>query len=198
MDKFYFMGSNILPQTAFAVADDNTKMPHDLLPELENKTSIPFTFTMKSYLDGDNEIEVSDDLSEIEHLWTDYLPNDFAWPIMSTRMKEIIDGHLTGMEGIIWMAVTVKADKENREYYIPRFKQVLDVLDIKRTKFVKNTDLVIEAVFDKNKINKYAMFQLPDEILWSITSSLYVSEQVKSAIENSALTGVSFDLKTVV
>src|SRR5690349_12523204 len=126
MEKYFFLGSNILPQTAFAVADDDTKMAHEWALELSDRTSVPFSFTMKSYLDGNDETEVSDDLSGIQHLWSDYLPNDSAWPIMSKKMKQLINQHLTGAEGIIWMTVMVKAEKQKIEFYIPRFERKLD------------------------------------------------------------------------
>jgi hypothetical protein len=42
----------------------------------------------------------SDDLSELDHIWLDFLQNDLMFPLMSERLKDIIIGCLSGNEEI--------------------------------------------------------------------------------------------------
>jgi hypothetical protein len=114
---------------------------------------------------------------------------------MSERMKSIVDGCLTGNEGIKWIKVLVNGLNEQRTYFIPSFERRLDVLNEEKTTFINVMDVqqIIQPVFSANKIIDYSVFQNPQPFWWQMPSGVYVSEIVKTAIIKAGLTGIKFE-----
>ena len=113
-------------------------------------------------------------------------------------MKFIFEKNLTGNEGIDWISVIVKRYDDKRIYFIPRFAEMLDVLDIQKTLFIQGTDMVIRPVFSLSKISKYSVFHQPSSHnLWKITSEIYVSGTLKKSIQKEKLTGLEFEKTSV-
>jgi hypothetical protein len=199
MEKYYFLswkGGN--GPLASAFAPDGTKLAQDLIPELEGINVLPFDLSLVNLSVGKNGLIQSDDLTGIKEIWVDYQPNSLAWPIMSERLKSVIESNLTGNENIDWITCKIKSDKEERQYYIPRFNKMLDVLDMQKTLFVKDMDFVIRPVFAVSKISTYSIFHKPaTHDLWKITSGLYVNEKIKKAIQKEKLTGLIFEKVSV-
>jgi hypothetical protein len=177
---------------AFAYTDEPTPLAYELIPELQNKIEVPFDFTLKKVTKSKSGLLVSTDISELKYKWLDYQPNNLAWPLMSEKMKTLIEQNLTGEEGIVWMKVIIKADLERRLYFIPRFKQKLDVLDENKTKFVKNTNHIIFPFFSADKIKKFSIFHTPSDFC-EITLDLFIDEKIKDQLMKEKITGV--DLK---
>lgn len=101
---------------------------------------------------------------------------------------------MTGEEGIDWITARINGNGENRDYYIPRFARMLDVLDMQKTSFVQGTDHIIRPFFSLTKINNYSIFNRPSSHnLWKITSGIYVSESLKRAIGKEKLSGIYFE-----
>ena len=80
---------------------------------------MPFDLHLRSVKLTRNDLIESRDLTKIKHLWVDYQPNVLAWPLMSQKMKELVESFLTGKEGIAWMKTTVRTPDDLREYFIP-------------------------------------------------------------------------------
>src|SRR5690606_17983105 len=140
----------------------------------------------------------SNDLSDLKEIWLDYQPNSLAWPLMSERLKSVIEANLTRNEQIDWIECKVKNGNEERLYFILRFNKMLDVLDMQKTMFVQGTDHIIRPVFASSKISSYSIFSKPSSHdLWKITSGLYVSDALKKAIQKAKLTGIDFEKTTV-
>ena len=108
MMKYYSFGDKIKRNTAFICAIGETPIAHRLIEGLNGVNKIPFVLLLKSISFGKNGSKDSTDLSRIEHLWTDFAPNEFAWPFMSEKMKQIVERHLTGNEHIDWISADVK------------------------------------------------------------------------------------------
>lgn len=83
------------------------------------RTSLPFDLHLRSVKLTRNDLIEVRDLTKIKHLWVDYQPNVLAWPLMSQKMKELVESFLTGKEGIAWMKTTVRTPDDLREYFIP-------------------------------------------------------------------------------
>lgn len=177
-----------------AFAPKGTHLAQDLIKELDGQDSLPFKMKLAKLDVGENGLVRSDQLDGVQETWRDYQPNSLAWPLFSERLKTVIVDNLSGAEGVDWIAAKVAGPVEERLYYIPRFNRALDVLDHQRTLFVEGTDHVIRPVFSHSKVKDYHMFPKPlSHDLWRITSGLYVSQILKSAMQKAKLTGLDFE-----
>jgi len=194
MNNYYLLSGKSYPKIASAFAPEGAKLAHELISELGNVNELPFELSLVKLTVGNNGLIESNDLSDLNDIWVDYQPNSLAWPLMSDKLKSVIEQYLTGNEGIGWISAIVNAPNEQRTYYIPIFSKMLDVLDTQKTMFVQGTDRIIRPVFSFSKIGGYSVFHQPsDHNLWKITSGLYVSDTLKKAIQKAKLTGMDFE-----
>lgn len=149
-------------------------LSHELIDKMKGKELLPF------------ELPLEADTPK------DYQSNGLAWPMMSEKMKDIINNNLSGLERIDWIKCYIIYQDKKLTYYILRFNSVLDVLDEKLTTYVPGTDSIIRPCYSMKKIEKYAIFPKPAGALAIITHSIVVSEKLKKAIENEGITGVDF------
>lgn len=201
MEKKYYLLSwkDGKEPLASAFAPKEAKSDHELIKELNGVNQLPFDFKLvKLTVNKDGLIE-SDDLSGLKKIWTDYQPNNLALPLMSEKLKSVIEANLIGNEQIDWIACKVKSESDERSYFILRFNKMFDVLDAQKTMFVHGTDHIIRPVFAASKVGSYNIFTKPSSHdLWKITSSIYVSETLKKAIEKQKLTGLGFEKTSVI
>lgn len=194
MMEYYLLSGLYSSPVASAFAPEGTPLAHELIPKVGDSLVMPFELSLIKLSVEKNGIVKSSDLSGLNNLWLDYLPNSLAWPLFSYRLMTVVENNLTGNEGINWVKATVNGGGERREYFIPRFTKPLDVLDVKRTTFIRGTDQIIKPFFSIEKIEKYSVFTRPaHHDLWKITSSIYVSEQLKLEIQKERLTGIEFE-----
>ena len=196
MSNYFFLSWKDRPGVPIASAfpEQKTKLGHELIPELEGKSEFPFVLELRKVSDGKNGIIVSNDLADVNEIWKDYQPNSLAWPLVSYKLKNVIEKNLIGNEAIDWISCRIKNSGEERTYYILRFNKILDVLDVEKTMFVKGTNVIIKACFDLSKIRLFNIFTEPaSNNLWKITSTIYVSEVLKKAIQREKITGVDFE-----
>lgn len=187
--EYYKLEGPVKQGTAFA----NATIPIVSGDENElvaGKKELPFGMKLVKMALIKGQVVKSDDVSNVEILWTDYQPNEFAWPLMSDRMATVVRAHLTGHEGIDWISSPVSAKGELRQYWVPRFSRLLDTLDLERTTRT-DSGMTIRPWFSLEKIKDLAMFQGRPEF-WEITSSLVVNEPLMKAIKRAKLSGVSF------
>ncbi|WP_299550655.1 DUF1629 domain-containing protein [Seonamhaeicola sp.] len=172
----------------------------ELIPVLELKNSFPEDFTLKKITETSKGIDVSEDFNGESEIWLDYLPNDLAFPLMSKRMKKIINDKISEREAIKWIEAKVNYKGNSKEYFVPLFTKALDVLDVKRTKYVPGTDHIIKAFFSKEKVIKYNLFHKPasEDHLFKITSDIYVSSEIEKVITKEKLSGILLEeIKTL-
>jgi hypothetical protein len=190
MEKYYLLcGKDSKGPVASASYFDKDRPGHEYIASLEGKNQLPFDLNLIKLTVERNGLSRSNELSGIRDIWTDYPPNDFAWPVMSEKMKSVIDVNLSGNENIDWISCKIKGLDEAREYFVLRFNKPFDsVLDEERTK------INFYPVFIGSKIcalNIFTQSRISD--LWKITSDLYVSETMKKALQKAKLTGISFE-----
>ena len=199
MNNYYYLGPTNPPLVASAFAPEGTKLDYQLIPDLIGQSELPFNLQLIKLSFGNTGLIKNSDLSGIHEIWLDYQPNSLAWPLMSSKLKSIIELNLTGNEGIDWIFAIVKGNNEVRTYYIPRFGKRLDVLDLQKTKFVPGTDQVMIPFFSLKKISELSVFHQPlSGDLWKITSGIYVNEKIKKQIQKEKLTGMTFEKVRVV
>lgn len=171
----------------------HSKAGQDLIVLLNGHNKLPFELNLVKLSLIKNELVKSSNIKDLPILWLDYLPNNLAWPLMSSKLKEIIDNNLSGNEGVDWISATINGDNEKRTYYIPRFNHFLDVLDFEKTIFVPGTDHVIKPVFSISKIRPYCIFTKPSGFdLWKITPNLYIKDELKMILKKEKITGLDF------
>lgn len=195
-DKFYLISIKNKPEIASAYAPRGTKLGHELISDIEGD-EIPFEFTLIKVSSNNRGLFESTNLSGLKDVWLDYQPNSLAWPLMSSRLKSIIDDNLNGNERIRWVKAVISTKNEKREYHIPKFLKKLDVLDEKNTIFVPGTDHIVKPAFSFEKVKKFTIFHKPS-LFWQITSEIYVNEKLKDRIQNENLLGLEFERTAVV
>lgn len=194
VDNYYLLANKNYSKVASAFAPDNTKLAHELIPELINTNKLPFELNLVKLSIGKNGLIESNDLSGLDNIWLDLQPNTLAMPLMSEKLMKLIKDNLTGKEYLEWIFVTINKGDEKRNYYIPTFKKKLDVLDEKRTMYVKGTDHIIRPHFSLKKIKNISIFHKPDSgNLWKIPSGLYINERLQKEIVKQKLIGIEFE-----
>ncbi len=195
MSNYYLLSWEQKCERSCAFTQDETILGFELIPELEGKKGLPFDFTLKRVKEKRNGIDIIDSLVGLERIWDDYQANSLAWPLMSERLMLVFQNHLTGNEKIDWISCKIKNGRDEKDYYILRFNKLLDVLDLKKTKFISGTRSIRKPVFALDKVKKYNVFMTAtsdDGDLWRIPPGFYISETLKKAIHKERLTGIDF------
>jgi len=177
--------------TPVAYAPEDVPLSHELTPKVTGLAELPFSLELESVSIGNKG------LRRLGHLDTnclpvDYQPNSLAWPLMSKKMKEIIDNLLIRNEGLKWIKANVKGGGTVYSYFIPFFSKKLETLDYGNTSFVPNTDHIINPAFDYNKTAQYEIFH-GHSLFWQITPEIYISESIKEELLNDLVSGVKFE-----
>lgn len=197
--KYYSLRTTNPTKGTVAFAPENLKHLHKEIADLDGKNELPFELDLRNAIIKNDTMVFEDDLSGLENIWDDYPANCFAYSMMSERMKDIIDAHLTGHEHIDWISCKVNGLGEKRTYYILRFNKKLDVLNMDKTVFVKGTNLTIKPCFSYEKVKNLSVFTEPrDYDLWKITFIVKVNEHLKKALQKAKLLGVGFEETWVV
>lgn len=190
--QFYLLFPKEERELASAFTSEVDKLPHELIEYVGGLDLLPFEFRLKRISASKNGISYSNDLTSLKTVWSDYLPNNLAWPIFSLRVKEIINENLSGNEGLEWIKAKINYNNHKKEYYVPRFKFELDVLDTEKTKFVPGTNQIIKPIYSNSKLKKLSVFHEPSSI-WQVGLGFYVSEKIKNSLEQDNLTGMTFE-----
>lgn len=133
----------------------------------------------------------------MKEIWLDYQPNSLAWPMLSLKVKSLIEDNLTGREGITWIKAKVNFIEEQRVYYIPRFAKKLDVLNRGKTMFVPGTEQIIKPFFALSKIQSLSVFHKPS-LFWQIAPEMYISQKLRKVLQMEKVTGIEFENALVV
>jgi hypothetical protein len=186
---------------AFAMQDVGMA-GYKLIGSLEGKNELPFEMRLK-YSFVKKVLEFTDDLSQAENLWPDYMANQLGYIMISERFKNIIESELTGNEGIDWITAKIHANEECRTYYILRFNKILDVLDMEHSRFMGRDPSipsnVVVPCFSLAKVSQYSVFNMPHAFdHWKIPGGIFVCNNIKKAAKKANLTGVGFSETWVV
>jgi hypothetical protein len=170
------------------VFPDRVLDPYLHLPQL------PFDLFLKYVVFGRGNALPSDELGLVRHLWFDFQPNEYAWPLFSERLRALVDRHASGAEGLAWLAVTVRAGAgEARPYFIPHFARPQDVLAPGRSVYVAGTDILVNPFFAQEKIAPLALFCDPSPC-WRVSlGGLYVSRAIREDAKRLGLVGLHFE-----
>ena len=138
MEKYYSLNwKDGNSSCASACAPKNVKLAHLLISDLDGINKLPFELNLVKLSIGKNGLIESNDLTSLKEIWLDYQPNSLAFPLMSEKLKSVIETNLIGSERIDWISCKIKNGDEEKLYYILRFNKMLDVLDVQKTMFVE-------------------------------------------------------------
>ncbi len=163
-----------------------------IVKTLANKDHYPFPFQLTrvevhNRLVGN--IEATSDISAIpkEQRWPDFprVASQEINIIISRKMKEIIERHLTGEEKVDWLTVTVHGGDEKRTYYTPRFsRENPDITDAIR----RNAPLF--ALKEKDNTN-YCIYMSKGNAL-VYPRRLCINEALHKELQAANLSGIGF------
>lgn len=195
MSKYYLLSGKNSKEVASAFIDSIIPDKDNIIEYLKVKPNLYLNFSLFKLSFTKNKMVKSSDLSTLKEVWLDYLPNGEAWPLFSEKLKVIIENNLTGYEGLSWInAIVSYKNLEEKTYYIPYFKNSLDVLDYTYSIYVEGTDSLIKPVFSSVKILNYNIITTPESYsIRGITSALYISEKLMKAIKKEKLSGIIFE-----
>jgi len=197
IEKYYLLSCKNYSEVASAFAPKEFSLAHEIIDTILDLSNLPFEFHLIKLNTSKNGIYESNDLSSINNLWLDYMPNNLAWPLFSQKLKNIIDMKLSGLEGIEWLNAKINTRFEKIDYFIPKFNRKLDVLDLNETKFLEKSNHIIEPYFSFLKIKNFSVFHNPS-FSWQITTEIFVNNHIKKMILNEQLTGIKFEKANII
>lgn len=198
MSKYYLMSGKHMQPCSSAFTPVGTKPIYQLFEELNRSDKLPFELELVYLSFKKGEMVISKDLSGLSQMWLDYQSNNLYGPLLSTKLRSIIDRNLTGLEGLTWIEAIVNGGSEKRLYYIPKFNQLLDVLNEDESKYHISDRKTAIPLFASNKINQYSVFFNPSNYsITKIPTNLYVNSKIKQMIKESNIQGVTFETITV-
>lgn len=191
---YLIIGKNLGKHSSSAYAPSQTPPSHKIDISKFKNGNVDFELRLVSQSIGKNGLGISDDLSKINVLWSDYLPNSLAWPLMSEKLKLIIDENTVDNDKIEWLKIKIIGNKEKKDYYILKFKEFNDVLDVKNTIYAEKSLDVLEPSFSKQKVQDLNILTIPSNFEYNkITTLLFVGDKIKKAIKNKEITGIAFE-----
>jgi len=118
----------------------------------------------------------------------DYQANDLGLPLMSSKLKNVIDSAVC--EEHQWESSFIQVDdSEKLEYFIPRFSDEIDFIFRERSKIINGPigEIIMKACLQESKIGELEFFPLTNSSM-----RLVVSNRLKEDIEERNLTGIEF------
>jgi hypothetical protein len=115
--------------------------------------------------------------------YPDYQPSILGCRMCSSELRAILDEHAAPSDELQWLPVRVSNGNETRPYFILHFPNPPDVLD--KTKTIFADRFVVKPVLSLDLVSDHRVFAYPE----CDCLPLFISEDVKRAIEGANLTG---------
>lgn len=117
--------------------------------------------------------------------YADYLPSDICQRFCSEKLRLLFDSCKTEYDEIQWLETYIRKDEEERVYYILHFPNPpKKILDKKNTIYAARNH-VVKPVLSQEHAAKHAVFTFPTNTVY-----MFISEEVKAAIEAAGITGI--------
>lgn len=187
--NYYWLSGHDSAAHSVAYSPKGSPLSHYLAPiiEKEKLSELPFPLSINSISIDNTGLKKGPLCDEV----IDFQPNNLAWPLMSSRLKETIESSLTGQEPLRWISARLVGKTVEYIYYLPFFTAKMDVLDINRSVFVGPWHTLLKPYYDSKKASLFSIFN-GDTMFWQISSRIYVNEVIKKEIETMGLTGICF------
>ena len=122
----------------------------------------------------------------------DYQYNQFAYYLLSERLKNCIEENKGSKDSFSWINVSVSSETETRNYYIPIFESIPDVLDSKLTTRVSASNAILVPCFASEKLEGHNFFPI-ESSFGVLPRGIYVSEKLKKELQKQKFDNVKFE-----
>ena len=121
----------------------------------------------------------------------DDMTNDSFRRLWSRRLKDLVESYVQDDDNYLFLPVRLvhARTKKLTRYFALVFPSPRDVLDMKRTTFVEDTDLVIKPVLALEKVGAQSIFTYPG----SEDVVTFVHRDLAVAIQASGCSGIKFE-----
>jgi len=194
MSKVYFLCWKESPNkpTYSVFSRNKTGIAHELIPVLDGKNEYNEEFYFRKIFVGQDGL-VYEDTEESDPVWQDYPPNEFAWPIVSEKLHNIIINNTSHIDEIDFIKISISHFGKANSYYILRFNKLHDIIDVENTLYVEGTNRIIRPCFKEIAFDNIQIASKPDNYnLWKITSGIYVSDKFRKEIIREKIDGIEF------
>lgn len=137
-----------------------------------------------------NGISQNDKVPEQE--FYDYQYNQFAYYLLSERLKNCIEENKGPKDSFSWIKVPVSSETETRNYYIPIFESIPDVLDSKLTTRVSASNAILIPCFASEKLEGHNFFPI-ESSFGVLPRGIYVSDSMKKALTKLKFDNIKFE-----
>ncbi len=176
MNKCVFFTAKEGPKKEFSMAklaDEKIIQPLEVDEFIKQNRRFPCNLVLEHMRITNSGIIPSNNVPEKEFF--DHQYNQFAYYLLSERLKNCIEENKGSKDSFSWIKVPVSSENETRDYYIPMFESIPDVLDLELTTRVPASNAILVPCFASEKLEGHNFF--PKESSFGLLQrGLYVSE----------------------
>ena len=194
--KYYWLCPKSYKGEPIADAPEGLPCGSQMLEWIKDMDALPFDLTLYDVKVTSKGIHNTGVSSQIP---IDYVANSEALPMMSGKMRAIIETGLNGNGGIRWMSARIHNATDTFQYFVPVFTKFLDTLDLEHTlfsirsaeSFVKPYRNIVKPYFKAAVVQQYGMFHNCGPF-WQITTGIYARADIMKSLKQEKITGISF------
>lgn len=193
MNKCVFFTAKEGPKKEFSMAklaDEKIIQPLEVDEFIKQNRRFPCNLVLEHMRITNSGIIPSNNVPEKEFF--DHQYNQFAYYLLSERLKNCIEENKGSKDSFSWIKVPVSSETETRNYYIPIFESIPDVLDLELTTRVPANNAVLVPCFASEKLAGHNFF--PKESSFGVLPrGIYVSEALKKILQKQKFDNIKFE-----
>ncbi len=172
------------------LADEKIIPPLEVDEFIKQNRRFPCNLVLVQRLITKNGITNSNNVPEKE--FCDYQYNQFAYYLLSERLKNCIEENKGSKDFFSWINVSVSSETETRNYYVPIFESIPDVLDSKLTTRVPASNAILVPCFASEKLEGHNFFPI-ESSFGVLPRGIYVSEKLKKELQKQKFDNIKFE-----
>jgi hypothetical protein len=156
-----------------------------------------YDVTRGNYIDNWDERVTFNFTTDNGYEITDYICNDFGWPIVSNKFKMALES--VGISGIQYLPLII-VNKDTgitlERYYVANIYNLVEAVDMKKSEYfelIPGKYCFVSFAVKEDKIKNFDIFRLKENDV-----NIFVSEKFQKVIKSNKLTGFDFTKITVV
>lgn len=172
------------------LADESIISPLEVDDFIKQNRRFPCNLFLAQMRITNNGITQNNNVTE--KVFFDYQYNQFAYYLLSERLKNCIEENKGSKDSFSWIKVSVSSEIETRNYYIPIFERIPDVLDSKLTTRVPASNAILVPCFASEKLEGHNFFPL-ESSFGILPRGIYVSEALKKILQKQKFDNIKFE-----
>ena len=193
MNKCFFFTAKEGSNKDFSMAkfsDETIISPLEVDDFIKQNRRFPCNLVLAQMRITKNGITQNTNVPEKEFF--DYQYNQFAYYLLSERLKNCIEENKGSKDFFSWISVSVSSETETRNYFIPIFESIPDVIDSKLTTIVPASNAIMVPCFDSEKIEGHNFFPIKSSF-GVLPRGIYVSESLKKMLQKQKFDNIKFE-----